>query len=124
MFQIFNKPTIFLLAILLGMSFQYGAVAGSVSTGKQSADLNHAINLSDTNLFSAIKNISIQERSGNDDSSHNDQSCSSGHCTLCALAISPDAVSSEKYTSISIIPLNTSGFVSHISFSLFRPPKM
>jgi hypothetical protein len=125
MLQIINKLLVVLLAIVLGMSFQHGAVAGFVSTGTQFLHLNQPIELADTNLFSVSDDTSIQESSGSVTSDcSKDKSCSLGHCATCVLAMFPAVLSSESFTSSSVLSVNPGNFVSHRSSPLFRPPKI
>lgn len=125
MSRIFFRLPIILFTILLGMSFQYAAAAGSVSIANQSVNLNHSTDLHGTNLFFVSDKLSNQTHQGSDvNDSQTGQACSSGSCTSCALKLSPAAMSPVKYIPILVLAQKTDRFVIQLSSPLFRPPKI
>ena len=124
MSRIVSKLPIILLTILLGMAFQYGAVAGSVSAVNQWVHPDHPVDLADDNLLFAFDTVTIQDCNGsNADDSHTGQSCSLGICASCVPVISPQFLNTARYFFIRFSRQEGSQFVDTASSTLFRPPK-
>lgn len=123
MSRIFFSLPIILFTILLGMSFHYGAAAGSVSAACQSVHLNSLADLSDDSLLFTSNIVSIQERNeSNVDDSHTGQSCSLGVCASCVPAVAPDFIRVTNAVFVPFFQHRENQFIDSVASTLFRPP--